>query len=338
MNVLKVGVVGTGAIGREHIERITNKLIGAKVTAVTDINEANAAKAAAICGARVEKDSAAVVNAADVDAVLVCSWGPAHAASVLQAIAAGKPVFCEKPLATTADDCKKIVDAEVAGGKHLVQVGFMRRYDKGYLQMKKIIDSGEMGAPLLVHCAHRNASVDKSYDTPMAVNDTAVHEIDVLHWLINDEYVSAQVIIGKSTKHTHSKLKDPQFIILRTKGGITIDIEIFVNCKFGYDIQCEVCCEEGVIRMPEPSFPTLRKDKYRSVYIEQDWRWRFADAYDVEVQDWINSAIKGEVKGPTAWDGYMVAVTSDALVQSQQTGQTVPIAAGERPEFYNTRL
>ena len=337
MGVLRVGVIGTGAIGREHIERITNKLIGAKVTAVTDVVEANAAKAAAICGARVEKDSAAVVNAADVDAVLVCSSGFAHTAPVLQAIAAGKPVFCEKPLATTADDCKKIVNAEVSGGKHLVQVGFMRRYDKGYLQMKKLIDSGEIGEPLLVHCAHRNASVADNYDTPMAVNDTAIHEIDVLHWLINDEYVSAQVIIGKNTKHAQPKLKDPQLMILRTKGGITIDIEVFVNCKFGYDIQCEVCCEEGIIRMPEPSFPMLRKDKYRSVYIEQDWKWRFIEAYDVEIQDWINSTLKREVNGPTAWDGYMAALTADALVQSQQTGHVVPIAAGERPGFYNAR-
>jgi len=336
MGALKVGVVGTGAIGQEHIERITNKLVGAKVVAITDVNEENAKKAAAICGARIEKDSAAVVNASDVDALVVCSWGPAHAATVLQAIAAGKPVFCEKPLATTAEDCKKIVDAEVAGGKHLVQVGFMRRYDKGYLQMKEIIDSGEMGEPLLVHCAHRNAQVGESYVTPMAVNDTAIHEIDTIHWLINDEYVSAQVIIGKDTKYSHPKLKDPQIMILRTKGGITIDIEVFVNCKFGYDIQCEVCCEEGIVRMPEPGFPTLRKDKNHSVYIEQDWKRRFGDAYDVEIQNWINSTMKGEVHGPTAWDGYTAAVTSDALVKSQQTGAVEPITTGARPAFYDS--
>lgn len=334
MNTLNIGVIGAGAIGQEHISRIANKLVGAKVVAVTDIKQENAGKAAALCGARIEKDSAAVVNAADVNAVIVCSWGPAHAESVLQAVAAGKPVFCEKPLATTAEDCKKIVDAEVAGGKHLVQVGFMRRYDKGYLQMKEMIDSGEMGEPLLVHCAHRNAEVGESYTTPMAVNDTAIHEIDTLHWLINDEYVSAQVITGKDTRYSHSKLKDPQMMILRTKGATTIDIEVFVNCKFGYDIECEVCCEEGIIRMPEPSFPTVRRDRNRSVYIEQDWKRRFGDAYDVEIQQWINSTVKGEVSGPTAWDGYTAAVTADALVKAQDTGAIEPIVTGERPSFY----
>lgn len=334
MENLKIGLIGAGAIGQEHIARITNKLVGAEVVAVTDIDENNAKKAASICGARVEKDSSSVVNASDVDAVMVCSWGPAHAESVMQAIKAGKPVFCEKPLATTAEDCKEIVDAEMAGGKKLVQVGFMRRYDQGYLDMKDVIDSGELGEPLLVHCAHRNADVGESYTTPMAVNDTAIHEIDTLHWLISDDYVSAQVITGKDTKHSHSKLKDPQMMILRTKSGMTIDIEVFVNCKYGYDIQCEVCCEEGIVRMAEPSYPTVRADKNRSVAIEQDWKRRFAEAYDAEVQEWIDSTIEGKVNGPNAWDGYVAAVTADALVKSQETGGIEPITTGDRPSFY----
>ena len=332
--MLKVGVIGTGAIGREHIDRIANKLVGAKVVAVTDVSRENSSKAAAICGARVENDSAAVINAADVDALLVCTPGFAHAEPVLQAITAGKPVFCEKPLATTAADCKKVVDAEVAGGKHLVQVGFQRRYDKGYLQMKELLDSGKMGAPLMVHCAHRNASVADTYDTPMAVNDTAIHEIDTLQWLINDDYVSAQVIIGKDTKYTKSHLRDPQLMILRTKSGIVIDIEVFVNCRYGYDIQCMVCCEEGIVHMPEPNFPVIRKGKNLSVHIEQDWQRRFIEAYDVELQAWINGTINGKVDGPTAWDGYTAAVTADALVKAQTSGAIEPVETGARPAFY----
>jgi myo-inositol 2-dehydrogenase/D-chiro-inositol 1-dehydrogenase len=334
LGVLNIGVIGTGAIGQKHIARVTSRPVGAKVGAVTDINQENAERASALSGARVEKDGVSVVHAADVDAVMVCNWGPAHAASVLQAIEADKPVFCEKPLATTQEDCLRIVDAEMAGGRRLVQVGFMRRYDKGYLQMKEAIDSGEMGEPLLVHCAHRNQAVGESYTTPMAVHDTAIHEIDTLHWLIDDEYVSAKVIAGKDTKYSHSKLKDPQMMILRTKGGVTIDIEVFVNCRFGYDIECEVCCEEGILRMPEPSFPMIRKDQNRSVHIEQNWKRRFGDAYDAEIQQWIDSTLKGEVNGPTAWDGYTAVVTADALVKAQVTGAIEPITTGKRPAFY----
>lgn len=334
MSVLRIGVIGTGAIGQEHIARITNKLRGGKIVAVTDISEKNVKNAAGICGARIEKDSAAVINSPDVDAVIVASYGPAHAESVLQSIAAGKPVFCEKPLASIAADCKKIVDAEMAVGKKLVQVGFMRRYDKGYMQMKEIIDSGDIGKPLVVHCAHRNPAVDANYTTQMAINDTAIHEIDILHWLINDQYVSAQVILPASSKHSRPDLKDPQIMILTTESGIVIDIEVFVNCRYGYDIQCEVCCEDAVIRMPEPSFPVIRRDAKRCVKLETDWKQRFIDAYDVELQEWLDSTAKGEVNGPTAWDGYLAAVTADALVTSQTTGAVVPIKTGAAPAFY----
>jgi len=335
MEVLRIGVIGTGAIGKEHITRITNKLFGGQVVAVTDVNEAAAQEAAKICGARVEQDADAIINAPDVDAIMVTSAGFAHAESVIKAVQAGKPVFCEKPLATTAADCKKIVDLEVAGGKQLVQVGFMRRYDKGYLQVKEALDSGQFGEPLLVHCAHRNATVPESYDTPMAVHDTMIHEIDVLRWLINDDYVTAQVILGKDTKHTHGKLRDPQIMILRTKSGMTIDVEVFVNCQYGYDIECEVICEEGIVRMAEPSFPTIRHAKHHAIYIEQDWKKRFPDAFDVEIQEWMDTTKEGKVRGPNAWDGYIAAVTADALVKSQETGAIEPIVTGERPAFYN---
>lgn len=333
---LKIGVIGTGAIGTEHINRITNKLSGGRIVAVTDVDQARAAVAiAGLAGARVEQSEADVITADDVDAVIVASWGPAHAQAVLKAIEAGKPVFCEKPLATTADECKSIVDAETAAGKKLVQVGFMRRYDKGYLQVKEILDSGKAGAPLMLHCAHRNADVDESYTTSMAVTDTAIHEIDCLHWLVDDEYATAQVLFPKNTKYSHSKLKDPQIMILTTESGITIDIEVFVNCKFGYDIECEVCCEDAVVRMPEPSFPTMRMNANRSVAIETDWKRRFNDAYDVEIQDWIDASKAGKVNGPTAWDGYLAAVTADALVKAQESGKVEPIVtAVQKPQLY----
>ena len=125
----------------------------------------------------------------------------------------------------------------------------MRRYDVGYAKVKEALLSGEYGEPLMLHCTHRNPEVGTNYNTPMAVHDTAIHEIDVLHWLVDDEYESAQVIMPRVTKYSHSELKDPQIMLLRTKKGVCIDVEVFVNCKFGYDINCEVVCEDGAIKM-----------------------------------------------------------------------------------------
>ena len=199
---LKIGVIGTGAIGREHIKRVTNTLAGGKIIAVTDVNQESAKQTVEQFNldATVYPDDQSLIEADNVDAVFVTSWGPAHEASVLKAVAAGKYVFCEKPLATTAEGCMRIVEAEKKHGKRLVQVGFMRRYDEGYVQLKEAIDNNEIGAPLMIHAAHRNPSVDESYTTDMAAVDTLVHEIDALHWLINDEYKSVQVTFSKKNK------------------------------------------------------------------------------------------------------------------------------------------
>ncbi|CAM5450728.1 inositol 2-dehydrogenase [Streptomyces purpurascens] len=99
---MRVGVIGAGMIGQDHIRRLTEVVTGATVTAVADVDTERAAEVAARCGATALPTGADLVASPDVDAVLVTSWGPTHAEHVLNAIAAGKPVFCEKPLATTA--------------------------------------------------------------------------------------------------------------------------------------------------------------------------------------------------------------------------------------------
>lgn len=333
---LKIGVVGCGMIGREHIQRLHYRLLGSTVTAVCDVFEEGAKKGAAIVGegCAVYTDVNALVNDANVDAIVVTTPGFAHKDAVLAAIKAGKPVFCEKPLCTTAADCKEVVDAEMATGKHLVQVGFMRRYDRGYRQVKAMLDSGEFGDPLVVKCTHRAISVDDKYTTEMAINDTAIHEIDCLPWLINDEWDKVQCILGKRTRNAHESLMDPQVMIMTTKKGVTVMLEVFVNCKFGYDINCEVVCEEGVVNLPCPSFPTVRKDCQISTAIEQNWILRFIDSYDVELQEWLDDAAKGVVSGPTAWDGYVAQITADALVAAQKSGKIESVVTGGTPDFY----
>ncbi|GMA60800.1 hypothetical protein GCM10025859_12400 [Alicyclobacillus fastidiosus] len=258
---VRFGVIGTGAIGREHINRITNTLSGGRIVAVTDVNQKAAREVVETFGldAVVYPDDTSLIADTNVDAVLVTSWGPAHEGSVLKAIDAGKYVFCEKPLATTEEGCMRIVEAEMKHGKRLVQVGFMRRYDSGYVQLKDALDRNEAGEPLMIYCAHRNPDVDEKYTTDMAITDTLVHEIDVLHWLVNDDYQSVQVIFPKRTKRALDHLRDPQVIIFETKTGMHISVEVFVNCKFGYDIQCEVVCEEGTLKLPDVSGVVMKK-------------------------------------------------------------------------------
>ncbi len=333
---LKLGVIGTGAIGQEHIRRCSKVLQGAQVVAVSDINVDGAKAALTRIGieAEVFANGHDVVNSPNVDALLVTSWDPTHEEFTLAAIAAGKPVFCEKPLAMSAEGCRRIVDAEIKFGKRLVQVGFMRPYDSGYRALKKVIQQGEIGEPLMLHCAHRNPTVPENYTTDMAITNTLIHELDVLRWLTEDDYKSVQVVFPRSTSKTHGKLRDPQVVLFETRKGIRIDVEIFVNCAYGYDIQCEVVGEAGIAKLPEPSAVQMRKSANLSTAILTDWKDRFIDAYDVELQAFINDATAGKLTGPSAWDGYAASVAADACLKAQESGAIEAVELPQRPSFY----
>lgn len=333
---VRIGVIGTGAIGRDHARRINQVLQGGCITALSDVNRASAeaVKAEIAPDATIFATGEDLIASPMVDAVLVTSWGATHEQYVLAAIAAGKPCFCEKPLADTAEGAKRIVEAEVAQGRRLVQVGFMRRYDEGYVALKKVVD-GQIGAPIMVHAAHRNPTVPERYETPMAIHDTLIHEIDVFRWLLDDDYVSARVTFPRSCARTHAKLRDPQIVTLKTAKGVVINTEIFVNCHYGYDIQCEVVGEDGIAKLPEPMAIRMRLNASLQNPILTDWKDRFVASYDVELQDFLKAAARGTVAGPTSWDGYMAALAADACVAAQETeGQSIAITYPDRPALY----
>jgi myo-inositol 2-dehydrogenase/D-chiro-inositol 1-dehydrogenase len=333
--MLNVGVIGTGMIGQDHIRRMTNVLSGVRVVAMTDVDAAAAARVAErLPEVTVHDSGEALIADGAVDAVVVCSWGPTHEQYVLASIAAGKPVFCEKPLATTQEACLRIVDAEVAHGSRLVQVGYMRRYDAAYRALKRVVDGGGIGLPLLMHCAHRNPSVPSYYEKESAIVDTAVHEIDMVRWLFDEEIVATRVLIPRRSRNG-GDLQDPLILILETASGILIDVEISVNIRYGYDIRGEVVGENGTAALGELSTVAVRRAGEFATPVPADWRERFILAYDVEFQEWIDAITRGGAPlGPSAWDGYAAAVVSDASVAALRTGERVTVELAEQPKLY----
>jgi myo-inositol 2-dehydrogenase/D-chiro-inositol 1-dehydrogenase len=303
-------------MGRAHIARITNELSGGRVVAVTDIDPANAARVAEPLGAKTYASDIELINAPEVDAILVTSYGPAHEMSVMAAIAAGKPVLCEKPLSPTSEACIRIMAAEEASGQKLVTVGFMRRFDRAYNELKAVLDSGEIGLPLLVHNRHRNPVVPESYTADMAINDTAIHEIDAMRWLLGEEIVAARVDRPRPTRNRYEHLQDPLVLVMRTESGVLIDDEINGNIRYAYDIRCELVMESGTASLADQNVIERRDASGARNRLAADHNDRFHQAFNAELQQWLNAVAAGRHTGPTAWDGYAAATVCDAGVKA----------------------
>src|SRR6266567_1377992 len=265
---VRIGVIGVGMIGQDHIRRLTQVLFGAAVVAVTDV-DADRSKSVAegVRGCRILGSGQEVIRADDVEAVVVTSWGETHEEYVLAAIEAGKPVFCEKPLATTQDACLRIVVAD-----------------------------GAIGAPLLMHCAHRNPSVPPQFTSDMIINDAAIHEIDLVRWMFGEEIAATRVL--KPRRNSKSALDDPVVVLLEMASGVLVDVELSVNIGYGYDIRGEVVGESGTVALAETGDARVKREGLRSHRVAVDWRERFSRAYDVELQEWLDALSAGTSTGP----------------------------------------
>ena len=313
---VRVGVIGTGMIGEDHVRRMITVVAGAAVTAVTDVDKDRAAAVAERFGrpdrARQRRGRH---RRPGVDAVLVASWGPTHEEYVLASIAAGKPVFCEKPLATTPEACSRIIDAEIAARRRLVQVGFMRRYDTGYRALKAVAADGSIGMPLLAHMAHRNPSIPPTVTSEMAINDSVVHEIDVTRWLLDEEITAVMIMCPKRSRKAAEGLQDPMIVMFRTASGVLVDDELSVNVQYGYDIQAEIVGETGNARLSGAGAITVTSERGRAGRRPGGLAGAVRRRHDEEFRAWIDDVAAGrEASGPCSWDGYAAAVVADACI------------------------
>ena len=268
-------------------------------------------------------DPLALIADPAVDAVLIASNDFTHAEFVLAAVQAGKPVLCEKPLTPTLAGSRQLL-ADVGEAAGLVSLGFMRRFDPGYTRLKTAIGARAMGRVLLLHCVSRTMTSGPSMTSESSITNSAVHELDVVPWLLGSPVVevSWQAPLGSSLA---AGLQDPQLILLRTADGVLSSCETFLNAGYGYDIRCEVVGEAGAMSLVEPATVITDWTGARRSGYGEDWRSRFAEAYRLELQAWIDGLRFGPRHGThsvlaTLADGVRASAVAQAVIESMHDG------------------
>ena len=333
---LRVAVIGAGRMGIDHIQRLHRRIHGAEVAAVVDIDEDRARAAVAdVPGALALTDGAAALDHPDVNAVLIATPGFLHEEVLHAALAKDIPILCEKPLTPDAESSWRVVQAEEKLGRQRIQVGFMRRYDAEYAQLGRIIRSGELGELLVLHHQHRNPTTPPGFTNEMLINDSVVHEFDAVRFFTGEEITSVQVRLGKRTRNAPEGQHDPQHVLLETASGVLADVEIYVNAQYGYEVATQASFEQGVVSIGNDSGPYVRTQGRWGGKVTPGFVERFATAYDVELQAWVDAALEDRIGGPSAWDGYATAACCEAGVEAQKTGAKVRVQLNDKPALYS---
>ena len=331
---VNVGVIGTGGMGGRHASNLTYLVAAADVTAIMDVDSARAKEIAARCGgARIYSDAEELIAAPEVEAVVIAAPNRFHADLTRACIAAGKPVLCEKPLATGGDEAAEVVDAEVSGGRRLVQVGLMRQYDPAHIAVKRVSDSGAQGKALVFRSVHINSSDGWAPSLDDVITGSLIHDIHSARWMMGDE------IVGVHTSYIPFSSDRPDsaryvMVQLQFASGALGGLECNADAGYGYEIEVSITGETGVVHSSPLQSPIVRHSNASGQWVEEDWLQRFSTAYINEAQAWVQSVLDGEATGPSAWDGYVSILVADACIASGRASRPVAVSLPEKPAIY----
>jgi myo-inositol 2-dehydrogenase/D-chiro-inositol 1-dehydrogenase len=161
-----------------------------------------------------------------------------------------------------------------------------------------------------------------------------VHEVDLVRWLFGEDIVATNILKPRRSSKGSVELHDPLIVLLEMASGVLVDVEVFVNATYGYDIRGEIVGERGTVALAEAGGAVLKQEGQRAGRVPADWRERFSRAYDTELQDWLKAVAVGSWTGPSSWDGYAATAAVESCLESLRTGSRTAVSLAERPDFY----
>lgn len=314
-NIKEVCLIGAGRAGMIHARNFKNKVPGFKITAVCDPVE-DAVKAA--CKElEIEKSYSDYQEALQddaIDAVIIVSPTKYHCEIAVAAAKAKKHILCEKPMAMNAQECQMMIDA-AAENNVVLQIGFMRRFDKSFMAAKEAVDAGKIGEVVLVKSLTRGPSTPRPwmYDIKKSNGPLAEvnsHDIDTVHWFSGSEFEQVYAIAGNYRCHD-AKAEFPDFydnVVLngRFKNGVQASIDGAQGVGYGYDARAEILGTDGCIYLgntDENTMLCVDRSGIKEQKFMKSWTHLFEDAYLGEDLDFAICVLEGKQPKVTGRDG-----------------------------------
>ena len=252
--MLKIGIIGAGRIGKVHLESISYHVKNATVTAMADpfMNEETEKLIRSYGVSKVTKDYKDILNDKDIDAVLVCSSTDTHAAISIEAINAGKHVFCEKPVDHSIEKIQAVADALKEHPNIKFQVGFTRRFDHNFAAIRKAYDDGKIGEAHILKITSR----DPEPPNPAYIKvsggiflDMTIHDFDMACFLTDSDveelYVNSAVLVDPAIGEQGDV--DTAIITMKMANGALAVIDNSRKAAYGYDQRAELFGSKGMV-------------------------------------------------------------------------------------------
>ncbi len=327
-------VLGLGRMGRLYAETLRDRVPSARLAAAADPDPAaRAAFASDFPGVRLVADPLDALDG--VDAVVIATPTKTHHSLVIAAAAAGKAIFCEKPLALTVADTRTAIDAVTAAGVPL-QVGFMRRFDATYVRAKALIDAGSIGEPIVFKSVGRDPFCPRpEYADPVLsgglIVDMGIHDCDLARWLMGQEVerVSAEGSLLVCDDLRAVGDIDNASVNLRFASGTLGHVEVSRNAFYGYDIRTEVLGTEGAVTIGQhQQTPVVLLDRHGAHHDVVPYLMeRFGEAYRSQLDAFVTCLRDGSPPRVTGADGLAALAIAVAATRSHHAGgQPVTVA------------
>jgi scyllo-inositol 2-dehydrogenase (NAD+) len=336
MAKLRIGVLGVGEMGKRHAENVRRLVPDAQLVAVADVSAARAIEVAKEL--EIEHSFGSLehmLERKDIDSVLIATPDKFHASSICAAAAAGKNILCEKPLAMNIADARTALKA-VADNRVRLQMGFMRRYDPAYAAAMKRIEAGEIGEPVIFKSVGRDKdeppmSAYQSNLNGMVFYNNTIHDFDLARWLMRDEVVEVHAYTTVAIRPEVAKYGDVVASVanLKFRHGAIGNAESYVQAVYGYDVRTEMVGSKGSIfvgnlRQSAATFLTANGSSHA---IRDHYLTQFADAYVLEVRDFVETILQDRPVRVTGEDGLKALEIAVAAEKAHLTGSPQSVSS-----------